>query len=198
VKPDRLAATRMVDVMATDVPVDGPRLDGVDVTDEATAAAIARALGEELRRVREARGWSRARFVKGLPSEIGDRTLLAYEHGSRQMTVLRLLEIAEGLGVPASAILAQAMQRARLYLQNLVLRVDLRQLLEDGNVHYRPLSTWARNRLNTAAGGVIEVTPAGVRELAAVLGRTPQELSDYFANFTPDDATEGEVEPVPA
>ncbi|MFI7679946.1 hypothetical protein [Actinophytocola sp. NPDC049390] len=48
------------------------------MTDEATAAAIARALGEELRRVREARGWSRAQFVKGLPSQIGDRTLLSY------------------------------------------------------------------------------------------------------------------------
>ena len=172
--------------------------DFVDVTDEATASAIARALGEELRRAREARGWSRAQFVKGLPSQIGDRTLLAYEHGLRQITVLRLLELSQGLGVPASVILVQAMQRARLYLQNLVLRVDLRQLLQDNNMHYRPLSSWARNRLNKVAGGVIEVTPSGVRELAAVLGRTPQELSAYFAKFTPEDATEGEVEAVPA
>ena len=184
--------------MATDVPVSGSRLVGVDVTDEATGAAIARALGEELRRVREARGWSRAQFVKGLPSQIGDRTLLSYEHGSRQMTVLRLLELSEGLGVPASAIVAQAMQRARLYLQNLVLRVDLRLLLQDNNMHYRPLSSWARNRLGKASGGVIEVTPSGLRELAAVLGRTPEEVSAYFAKFVPDDATEGEVEPVPA
>ncbi|WP_459718870.1 helix-turn-helix domain-containing protein [Actinophytocola sp. KF-1] len=197
-KSDWLAAARMVDVMAAEVPVSGARLVGVDVTDEATAAAIARALGEELRRVREARGWSRAQFVKALPSQIGDRTLLSYEHGSRQMTVLRLLELSEGLGVPASAIVAQAMQRARLYLQNLVLRVDLRQLLQDNNMHYRPLSSWARNRLGKAPGGVIEVTPSGLRELAAVLGRTPEELSTYFAKFTPDDATEGEVEPVPA
>lgn len=184
--------------MSTDVPMSGPRLDGVDVTDEATAAAIARALGEELRRVREARGWSRAQFVKGLPSQIGDRTLLSYEHGSRQMTVLRLLELSQGLGVPASAIVAQAMQRARLYLQNLMMRVDLRQLLQDNNMHYRPLSSWARNRLNKAPGGVIEVTPSGLRELAAVLGRTPEELSAYFAMFVPDDATEGEVEALPA
>ncbi|MFI7674211.1 helix-turn-helix domain-containing protein [Actinophytocola sp. NPDC049390] len=168
------------------------------MTDEATAGVIARALGEELRRAREARGWSRAQFVKGLPSQIGDRTLLAYEHGLRQITMLRLLELAEGLGVPASVLVAQAMQRARLYLQNLVLRVDLRQLLQDNNMNYRPLSSWARNRLNRAPGGVIEVTPSGVWELAAVLGRTPQELSAYFAKFTPDDATEGEVEAVPA
>lgn len=137
----------MVDVIATDVPMSGSRPDGVDVTDEATASVVARALGEELRRVREARGWSRAQFVKGLPSQIGDRTLLSYEHGSRQMTVLRLLELSQGLGVPASPIAAQVMQRARLYLQNLVLRVDLRQLLQDINMHYGPLASWARNRL---------------------------------------------------
>lgn len=178
--------------------VSGSGLGFVDVTDEATASAIARALGEELRRAREAQGVSRAQFVKGLPSQIGDRTMLAYEHGLRQITVLRLLELSQGLGVPASVILVQAMQRARLYLQNLVLRVDLRWLLQDNNVHYRPLSSWARNRLNKARSEVIEVTPSGVRELAAVLGRTPQELSAYFAKFTPDVATEGEVEPVSA
>lgn len=46
-------------------------VEPLDVTDELTASAIARALGEELRRAREGRGWSRASFVKRLPS--GDR-----------------------------------------------------------------------------------------------------------------------------
>ena len=169
----------------------------LDVTDEATAGAIARALGEELRRSREGQGWSRAQFVIRLPSRIGDRTLLAYEHGLRQLTVLRLLELSEGLGVPASTILGQAMQRARLYLQNLVLRVDLRALLRDNDKHYRPLVPWARNRLNSADDGVIEVTPSGVRELAAFLGRTHREMATYLAKFIPD-IVEGEMEPGPA
>jgi transcriptional regulator with XRE-family HTH domain len=170
----------------------------VDVTDEATAGAIARALGEELRRSREGQGWSRAQFVMRLPSRIGDRTLLAYEHGLRQLTVLRLLELSQGLGVPATVIVGQAMQRARLYLQNLVLRVDLRALLRDDNRHYRPLAPWARNRLNHAEDGVIEVTPSGVRELAAFLGRTHRELAAYLARFIPDDTTGEEVETGPA
>jgi hypothetical protein len=51
--------------------------------DEVTEKAVARALGEELRRAREAGEWSRAQFVRLLPSGIGDRTLLAYELAPR-------------------------------------------------------------------------------------------------------------------
>ncbi len=155
--------------------------------DEVTSTAVARALGEELRRAREARGWSRVQFVELLPSGIGDRTLLSYEYGSRQVSVLRLLELAQVLRVPAPVLLTEALQRARVYLQNLVLRVDLRHLLGDTNMHYRPLSQWARNRLNDTPNGVIEVTPSGLRELAAFIGRTPAELSNYLAAFTPDE-----------
>jgi transcriptional regulator with XRE-family HTH domain len=172
-------------------------VEPLDVTDEVTASAIGRALGDELRRAREARGWSRAAFVKRLPSRIGDRTLLSYEHGMRQLTVLRLLELSQGLGVPASVIVAQALQRARLYLDNLVVRVDLRQVLQDTNVHYRPLVPWARNRLQGSPDGVIEVSPDGIRELAAVIGRTQREMAVYLAKFVPDHVDVGEVEPVP-
>ncbi len=45
--------------------------------------AISRAVGEELRRAREAKGWSRAQLVGMLPSGIGDRTLLSYEPAPR-------------------------------------------------------------------------------------------------------------------
>jgi hypothetical protein len=150
----------------------------LNTEDEATSAAIGRALGDELRRTREAHGWSRAHFVKRLPSRIGDRTLLAYEHGLRQLTVLRLIELSEGLQVSASVILGQALQRARISVQNLVLRVD--------NNTYRPIFPWARNRLNETPEGIVELTPAAVRELAAFLGRTHAELATYLAQFTPE------------
>lgn len=89
------------------------------------------------------------------------------------------------------------MQRARLCLRNLVLRVDLRHLLQDDNNNYRPLFPWARNRLNDSTGGVVEVTPTGVRELAAFVGRTPVELAAYLAKFVPDDHGREEVRSVP-
>lgn len=186
----------MVVALVTETVDRGSRRGCLDVTDEVTSSAIARALGEELRRTREARGWSRAHFVKRLPSRIGDRTLLAYEHGLRQLTVLRLLELSEGLEVPASVVVTQALQRARRYLDNLVVRVDLRELLQDSNNNYRPMFPWARNRLSGSTDGVAEVTPSGVRELAAILGRTPQELLAYLARFTPESSIEEQKEPV--
>lgn len=167
-------------------PVCGVIDQPLNTQDEVTDKAIARAIGEELRRARETKGMSRAQFVKLLPSGIGDRTLLAYEHGLRQLTVLRLIELSEGLRVPASIILAQALERARIHLQNLVLRVDLRELLSDDNRHYRPLRQWAKNRFSQEPGGIVELTPAAVLELAAFLGRTHAELASYLSKFTPE------------
>lgn len=65
--------------------------------DDAQERALSRAIGDELRRAREAQGWTRAELVALLPSGIGDRTLLSYEHGTRHLTVLRLLELCRAL-----------------------------------------------------------------------------------------------------
>lgn len=46
--------------------------------EDASTRTISRAIGEELRRAREATGWSRGQLVAQLPSGIGDRTLLSY------------------------------------------------------------------------------------------------------------------------
>jgi hypothetical protein len=54
-----------------------------EVPNDVSDRVISRAIGEELRRAREAGGWSRAQFVKLLPSGIGDRTLLSYELAPR-------------------------------------------------------------------------------------------------------------------
>ena len=60
-------------------------VDTLDLLDKSTVKAVSRAMGEELRRAREARGWSRDYLVSRLPSGIGDRTLLSYEHGTRHL-----------------------------------------------------------------------------------------------------------------
>jgi hypothetical protein len=51
--------------------------------EDASEKAISRAIGEELRRNREACGWSRGQLVARLPSGIGERTLLSYEPAPR-------------------------------------------------------------------------------------------------------------------
>jgi transcriptional regulator with XRE-family HTH domain len=164
----------------------------LDVLDEKTAGAIARALGEELRRTREARGWSRAQFCRRLPSKIGDRTVLAYEHGLRQLTMLRLIELCEGLEVDTSTVVALALQRARLHLERLTLHVDLHKLVRDELVRFRPLRQWARNRLNECPDGIAKVDASGVRELTAFVGCDRKDLVTHLARFTPPTLPETE------
>lgn len=73
------------------------------------------ALGEELRAIRERLGLTRDKAVAKLErtggTSIGDRTLLTYEHGIRQMTVARLHELAATYGVPSPIILSDAIGR---------------------------------------------------------------------------------------
>jgi transcriptional regulator with XRE-family HTH domain len=158
----------------------------MDAPDDPTEKTISRAIGEELRRAREATGWSRLQLVSRLPSGIGDRTLLSYEHGTRHLTVIRLIEICRALSVAAPTLLNQALQRARIHLQNLVLQIDLRHLLNDKNDRFRPMHQWARNKLNEYPNGIVELPPSSVRELATFVGCTYHELADYLARFIPE------------
>jgi len=157
---------------------------------EVAEKTISRAIGEELRRAREALGWSRGHLVSLLPSGIGDRTLLSYEHGTRHLTVLRFIELCRALGIAAPTLLNQALQRARIHLQNLVLQIDLRHLLNDRSEKFRPMHQWARNKLNENPDGVVELAPASVRELATFVGCSYHDLSTYLAKFLPEQTIE--------
>jgi len=74
----------------------------VEAPSDTSDKVISRALGEELRRAREALGWSRGHLVARLPSGIGERTLLSYEHGTRHLTALRFVELCRALGAAAT------------------------------------------------------------------------------------------------
>jgi hypothetical protein len=62
---------------------DAEALAVMDFSDRDVRKYVSKAVGEELRRARDGRDLSRARFVERLPSGIGDRTLLAYELAPR-------------------------------------------------------------------------------------------------------------------
>jgi transcriptional regulator with XRE-family HTH domain len=148
---------------------------------------ISRAIGAELRTARETMDWSRMEFVLELPSGIGDRTLLSYEHGTRHLTVVRLIELCHLLGISAPKLLADALQRARTELANLDLRVDVKALLKNKNEKFRPMHQWAQNTLNECPGGIVSLPPSAVKELATFMGHTQNELSNYLAKFIPDE-----------
>lgn len=149
------------------------------------AKAINRGVGDELRLRREALGASRAALVEQLPSGICERTLLAYEHGVRQLTIVRLVELSKVCGVGATVVLGHGLQRAQVTLKNIPLRVDLNQLLASTSAKIRPLHQWAKNRMRDSEGGVVEVLPPGVQELAASVGLPHDELACHLASFIP-------------
>lgn len=147
---------------------------------------IGREIGRELRQAREALGLSRLQLVSRLPSRIGDRTLLSYEHGTRQISVVRWIEVSHGLEVAASTLLARGLQKAQIHLENLPLVVDLRAVAKDTSPKFRPLVQWARNTLNEHPDGVVEVEPAVVRHLALFVGCAYRELARYLSRLSPD------------
>lgn len=73
------------------------------------------ALGNELRAIRERLGLSRPQAVAKMEQltgqTIGDQTLLTYEHGSRAMTVQRLMDLSITYGVPFIALIESALKR---------------------------------------------------------------------------------------
>jgi transcriptional regulator with XRE-family HTH domain len=146
---------------------------------------VSRALGEEMRSVREARGWSRHQLADRLPSGIGERTVLAYEHGSRQLTAVRFIEICGVLEVDPATLMQRALQRARINLESLTIRINLHALLIDESVIYRPMMQWARNTLNQNSGGIVEVEPVVVKHLAAFVGCSYLGLAKYLSRFAP-------------
>lgn len=158
----------------------------MDFGDPSARRIVSRALGEELRRAREKHGWSRAEFVAGLSSGIGDRTLLSYEHGTRELAVLRWLELCAGLRVEPTDLLGFAVQRAGVLLDTVALRVDLRALLADQRTTFRPMHPWARNKLNRHPDGTTRLAPDLIRELADFIGCAHEDLAAHLARFTPD------------
>lgn len=145
--------------------------------------ATSRAVGKELRLAREANGWSRRHLVTRLPSGIGDRTLLSYEHGTRHLTLLRFIELCGALGAAGPVLLQRALQRARRELETLVLQVDLHALVNDRSSTYPHLVQWAHNTLIEVPEGVVDVEPAVVRNLARCFGCDYRELTGYLAGF---------------
>ncbi|MFC4853654.1 helix-turn-helix domain-containing protein [Actinophytocola glycyrrhizae] len=164
---------------------------------ESLRTAVGRAVGAELRSVREARGVSRVAFVQQLPSGVGARTLLAYEHGVRQLTLSRLVELAEALDIDPGVLVTRGLQRARLYLERVTLHVDLYAVLHHptvGKGRFRAMLRWAGNALNENPHGIAEVDVKVVRNLALLTGCSHRDLAGFLAQFTPSPGTTDDEE----
>jgi transcriptional regulator with XRE-family HTH domain len=111
-----------------------------------------RVLGDELRRLRKQRGWTRRDLNRRLQSDISLQTLATYELGTRHCSVVRLVEICLALDEVPHELLARVHQRA--FSQSPVgrIRVDLRKIVRDEQLSLLPLRRWAKGRLAESNG----------------------------------------------
>lgn len=110
-------------------------------------ATYQRVLGDELRRLRKQRGWTRRDLNRRLQSDISLQTLATYELGTRQCSVVRLVEICLALDEVPHELLARVHQR--VFSESTVgrIRIDLRKIAGDVQPSLLPLRRWAQGRL---------------------------------------------------
>lgn len=115
-------------------------------------ATYQRVLGDEIRRLRKQRGWTRKDLNGRLQSEISLQTLATYELGTRQCSVVRFVEICLALEELPHNLLARV--HARVFTDSPVgrIRVDLRKVVRDRQPELLPLRRWAKGRLEVSNG----------------------------------------------
>lgn len=120
-------------------------------------SAYQRVLGDEIRRLRKQRGWTRKDLNTRLQSEISLQTLATYELGTRHVSVVRFVEICLALGMPPHEVLARVHERVFADTTLGRIRIDLRRVVRDRTSELQPLRRWAKGRLDETGGRVIDV-----------------------------------------
>jgi transcriptional regulator with XRE-family HTH domain len=115
-------------------------------------ATYQRVLGDELRRLRKQRGWTRRDLNRRLQSDISLQTLATYELGTRQCSVVRLVEICLALGEVPHDLMARVHQRVFSDSPVGRIRIDLRKVVRDTQPELLPLRRWAKGKLAEANG----------------------------------------------
>jgi transcriptional regulator with XRE-family HTH domain len=155
------------------------------VSDEVTDEAVNKALGAELRAARDGLGLTRAAAVQGVSSGISAQTLANYEAGIRPMTLPRLVEICEALGVSAASLVVLALRRAGIEPDPHACVVDLSAVLAQ-TVGRPPLARWAEKHLeNAPSTSIIELRGPAIREMAVLLDIPLIQLVQQLRSFAP-------------
>ncbi|UKD50720.1 helix-turn-helix domain-containing protein (plasmid) [Amycolatopsis sp. FU40] len=148
-----------------------------------------RVLGDELRKLRRSRGWTRKELNAHLESEISLQTLATYELGTRQCSVVRLVELCMAMDELPHDLLAKV--HSRVYSEPIpedVVRLDVAALLgdPDDDGPLAPLHRWARGRADLDAGRAeIDLQPETVESLAQVCDVSVAELLWRLRPYAP-------------
>ncbi|MET8846072.1 helix-turn-helix domain-containing protein [Amycolatopsis sp. NPDC004625] len=147
------------------------------------AGAYQRMLGEELRRLREERGLTRRDLNLRLHSDLSLQAIATYELGTRQCSVVRLVELCTALNEAPEALLARV---GRRYLgtfgvaESEGVRVDLRRVAVAPHHELAPFRRWAEGKLAECGGRddpyEVHLDPEALSRLAELCGTTTAGL----------------------
>jgi len=138
-----------------------------------------RILGDELRRLRKQRGWTRRDLNRRLQSDISLQTLATYELGTRQCSVVRLVEICLALDEVPHDLLARVHQRMFTESPMGRIRIDLRRIVRDDQDTLLPLRRWAKGKLaehNGSQPPEVSLDIAALERMAELCGIETVEL----------------------
>jgi|tagenome__1003787_1003787.scaffolds.fasta_scaffold20836205_2 transcriptional regulator with XRE-family HTH domain len=129
------------------------------------------ALGAELRRMRDHKGWTRGALKSRLPFEVAEPTIGAWEHGLRGISAERLVQVCDVLGYAVGDVLARV--RARMIPCGLA--IDLSTAARS---RLHPVRAWARCWIHEHPDRkpVVTLDPAAVGWLARLCATTPDGL----------------------
>lgn len=142
-------------------------------------AAYQRVLGDEIRRLRKQRGWTRKDLNNRLQSDISLQTLATYELGTRQVSVVRFVEICRALGVLPHELLARVHERVFTDAPVDRIRIDLRKVVRDRAPELLPLRRWAVGRLAQEPGpqrAEVHLDIAALERMAELCGLETVDL----------------------
>lgn len=145
------------------------------------AQRLQEALGDQLRQARRSLRLTRQDVLQQLGLGLSAQTLASYELGTRRISVIRLIELADVLGVSALELLARGLRRvSRVEPPVSALRVDLAAVVHDETPELAPLRRWARTWLESLpdrADTVVRFEPGAVQPLAEICAVDPRDLA---------------------
>lgn len=142
-----------------------------------------RVLGEELRNLRRKRGWTRKELNRHLQSDISLQTLATYELGTRQCSVVRLVELCLAMDEPPADLLARVHRRVFTDEPGKV-RLDLAKIVADEQPELLSLRRWAEDRLRQpGCAREIGLDQPALDRMAELCGLSPGELVTRLRAF---------------
>lgn len=113
-----------------------------------------RVLGDELRKVRRGRGWTRKELNRRLGPDLSLQTLATYELGTRQCSVVRLVELCLAMDEEPADLVARVHRRVFVEEPGRLL-VDLGKVAVSTEPELLTMRRWAADQLAKADPGAL-------------------------------------------